>query len=85
MSQVARMSKTAVWVAAARAVGAREPDTEVCNPDSVAEALLGDSAKLVLDHPMVDALNRSYDEAMQEIEVADTVRAMIVRTRSSSG
>lgn len=75
------MSKTAVWVAAARAVGAREPDSIVRNPDSLAEKLLGDPSQLVLDHPMVDALNSAYEEAMQNLEVADTVRAMTERTR----
>jgi methyltransferase (TIGR00027 family) len=75
------MSKTAIWVAAARAIGAREPDPAVRNPDVLAEALLGDPAKLTLDHPTVDALSIGYDEAMQNIEVADTVRAMIERTR----
>lgn len=75
------MSKTAVWVAAARAIGAREPDSIVRNPDSLAEKLLGDPSQLVLDHPIVDALNSGYEEAMQNIEVADTVRAMTERTR----
>ena len=75
------MSKTAIWVAAARAVGAREPDPLVRNPDHIAEKLLGDTAGLVLDHPIVDALSLTYEEAMQDIEVADTVRAMIERTR----
>ncbi|MEJ0099443.1 MAG: hypothetical protein WDO12_06760 [Pseudomonadota bacterium] len=47
----AGISKTAIWVAAARAVGAREPDPAVRNPDHLAERLLGDQASLVLDHP----------------------------------
>lgn len=75
------ISRTAIWVAAARAVGAREPDPSVRNPDSLAEKLLGDPSRLVLEHPMVAALNLDYDEAMQDIEVADTVRAMAERTR----
>jgi methyltransferase (TIGR00027 family) len=78
---VTGISKTAIWVAAARAVGAREPDSSVRNPDHLAEVLLGDPSKLVLDHPTVDALSRGYEDAMQNIEVADTVRAMIERTR----
>jgi len=75
------MSKTAIWVAAARAIGAREADASVRNPDHLAEPLLGDPAQLVLQHPVVDALGIGYDEAMQNTEVADTVRAMIERTR----
>jgi len=75
------ISKTAIWVAAARAVGARDPDPAVRNPDDLAEALLGAPAQLGLDHPVVDALAMSYEAAMQEIEVASMVRAMTERTR----
>lgn len=66
---------------AARAVGAREPDPVVRNPDHLAEALLGDPAQLNFDHPVADALGKSYETAMQEIEVASMVRAMAERTR----
>src|SRR5262245_3733261 len=58
------ISKTAIWVAAARAIGAREPDSKARNPDRLAEALLGDPAKLGLQHPIVDALRASYEQAM---------------------
>lgn len=75
------VSKTAVWVAAARAIGAREPDSSVRNPDHLAERLLGDASKLGLDHPVVDAMRASYDEAMKDMELAGLVRAMNVRTR----
>ncbi len=75
------LSKTAIWVAAARAIGAREPDSGVRNPDFLAERLLGDPAQLALEHPIVDALRASYDDAMQDIETAGIVRAMIERTR----
>lgn len=74
------ISKTALWVAAARAVGAREPDPKARNPDSLAEPLLGDLARFGLDHPVFDALQKPYDEAMQEIEVASMVRSMAERT-----
>ena len=75
------LSKTAVWVAAGRAIGAREPDPSVRNPDVLAEPLLGDAAALGLDHPVVDALQSTYDAAMRELEVAGLVRAMNIRTR----
>jgi methyltransferase (TIGR00027 family) len=68
-------------VAAGRAVGAREPDPSVRNPDYLAEKLLGDTAPLHLDHPAVRALNLPYDEAMQDVEVVSIVRAMLIRTR----
>lgn len=75
------LSKTAVWVAAARALGAREPDASVRNPDVLAERLLGDTAELGLDHPVIDALKKGYEEAMRDMELAGLVRAMTVRTR----
>lgn len=75
------ISKTAIWVAAARAIGAREPDPVVRNPDHIAEQLLGDPTSLNLRHPVVDALSKSYAAAMQDIEVAALVRAMTERTR----
>ncbi len=78
---VSGISRTAIWVAAARAVGAREPDPAVRNPDHLAEALLGDPAQLNIDHPVADALSKGYETAMQEIEVASMVRAMAERTR----
>lgn len=76
-----QVSKTAIWVAAARAVGAREPDPAVGNPDRMAESLLGDPSVLGVDHPVVDALGKDYATAMQDIEVASMVRAMTIRTR----
>lgn len=75
------ISKTAVWVAAARAVGAREPDAGARNPDALAEQLLGEPSKLGLEHPVIDALRADYDDAMRDMELAGLVRAMTVRTR----
>jgi len=75
------ISKTAIWVAAARAIGALEPDPGARNPDHLARPLLGDPAGLVLHHPVVDALSSSYEEAMRDMEVAGVVRAMAERTR----
>jgi methyltransferase (TIGR00027 family) len=77
----APISRTSIYVAAGRAIGAREPDVSVRNPDYLAEKLLGDPSKLVLDHPAVRALNQPYEEAMKDVEVANIVRAMLIRTR----
>jgi methyltransferase (TIGR00027 family) len=77
----ATVSRTSIYVAAGRAVGAREPDPSVRNPDYLAEKLLGDPAALDLDHPSVRALSLDYDEAMQDVEVVNIVRLMTVRTR----
>jgi len=75
------ISRTSIYVAAGRAVGAREPDPVARNPDYLAEKLLGDPSKIELDHPAVRALSLSYDEAMKDIEVVSTVRMMTIRTR----
>lgn len=73
------VSKTAVFVAAARAVGAREPDAKARNPDFLAEKLLDDPALTGLDLSVVQALQQDYALAMQDVEIASTVRAMNVR------
>jgi methyltransferase (TIGR00027 family) len=75
------ISRTAIYVAAGRAVGAREPDPSARNPDYLAEKLLGDPSKLDLDHPAVRALSLGYDDAMKDVEVVSNVRMMTVRTR----
>jgi len=80
-AQRARISKTAVWVAAARAIGAREPDLSVRNPDDLATVLLGNPSDLHVVHPIVTALGLNYDDAMQDLETVGLVRAMIIRTR----
>jgi methyltransferase (TIGR00027 family) len=77
----AGISRTSIYVAAGRAVGAREPDPTARNPDYLAEKLLGDPSTLDLDHPAVRALSLGYDEAMKDLEVVSTVRMMTVRTR----
>lgn len=75
------ISRTAIYVAAGRAVGAREKDISVRNPDHLAEKLLGDLPELRLDHAIVRALDLDYETAMQDIEVVSNVRMMTVRTR----
>ena len=77
----AGISRTSIYVAAGRAVGAREPDPSARNPDYLAGKLLGDPSDLVLDHPAVRALSLGYDEAMKNLEVVNIVRTMTVRTR----
>lgn len=75
------VSRTAVWVAAGRAIGAREPDVDVRNPDYLAERFLGDVSQYDVASPVVDGLAEDYDEAMEDFEVASFVRTMLVRTR----
>ena len=75
------ISKTSIYTAAGRAVGAREPDLSARNPDYLAEKLLGDPSTLNVDHPAVHALSLSYETAIQNLEVVTAVRMMTVRTR----
>ena len=75
------ISRTSIYVAAGRALGAREPDVIARNPDHLAEKLLGDPSQLGVEHPSVRALSLSYDEAMKNVEVVSTVRMMTIRTR----
>lgn len=77
----AGISRTCIYVAAGRAIGAREPDPSVRNPDRLAEQLLGDASAFDVDHPVVRALRLPYEEAMSDVEVASNVRMMIIRTR----
>ena len=75
------VSSTSIYVAAGRAIGAREPDPAVRNPDYLAERLLGDPSLLGVDHPAVRALTLSYEDAMKDVEVVNIVRLMMIRTR----
>jgi methyltransferase (TIGR00027 family) len=75
------ISRTSIYTAAGRAIGAREPDPSVRNPDYLAEKLLGDPSAFDITHAAVKALSLSYDEAMKDLEVINTVRMMMIRTR----
>jgi methyltransferase (TIGR00027 family) len=75
------ISRTSIYVAAGRAVGAREPDASARNPDYLAEKFLGDPSALDVDHPAVHALSLRYDDAMKDVEVISIVRTMTIRTR----
>src|SRR5689334_11027033 len=80
--QHANPSRTSIMVAAGRAIGAREPDPSVRNPDSMAEIFLGPEVRaLQIDHPALQALDKDYEEAMKDLEVVGTVRMMMIRTR----
>jgi methyltransferase (TIGR00027 family) len=77
----APISRTCIYTAAGRALGARDPDASVRNPDYLAEQLLGDPSSLDLDHPAVRALDSDYVEAMKDVEVVSVVRMMMIRTK----
>ena len=75
-------SRTSILTAAARALGSREPDASVRNPDWAADRLIGPAElALITDHPISKALDRDFRDAMDDPEVFGFVWLMLVRTR----
>jgi hypothetical protein len=75
-------SKTSIWVLAARAVGAHDPDPTVRNPDWLAERFLGpDERAQIPENYAVRALDQDYRTVMKDPTMGALVRAMTVRTR----
>jgi methyltransferase (TIGR00027 family) len=75
-------SRTSILTAAARALGSREPDVSVRNPDWLADTLIGPAElALITDHPLGTALDRDFQEVMQDPDVFGFAWLMLVRTR----
>lgn len=75
-------SRTSILVAAARALGARDPDAKVRNPDHLAERLLGPEELAMIDgHPLSRALSQDYWDAIRDMQTFGLVWMMLVRTR----
>jgi len=63
-------SRTSILTAAARAFGSREPDASVRNPDWVADRLIGPAElALIADHPISTALDRDFQEAINDPDI----------------
>jgi methyltransferase (TIGR00027 family) len=74
-------SKTSVWIACARAIGAKNPDPELRNPDYLAAKFLGPRERALLpDYPM-DALDLEYEDALRKLPGPGIVTSMVIRTR----
>jgi O-methyltransferase involved in polyketide biosynthesis len=71
-------SKTAILVAAARALGARDRDPKVRNPDWLAERLLGPEERVLLA-PFGGLIDEASEQADKNIEVP-IARLLIPRT-----
>ena len=57
-------SRTSILTAAARALGSREPDASVRNPDWAADRLIGPAElALIADHPISKALDRDFQDS----------------------
>ena len=75
-------SKTCLYVAAGRALGARDPDAAVRNPDYLAERLLGPNERaLVAEQACVQALAQDYAVVSKNLEAMGSAMMMQVRTR----
>jgi methyltransferase (TIGR00027 family) len=75
-------SRTSILTAAARAFGSREPDASVRNPDWVAGRLIGPAElALIADHPISNALDRDFQEAIHNPDIFGFAWLMLVRTR----
>jgi methyltransferase (TIGR00027 family) len=60
-------SKTAVYAAAARAVGSKDPDPQRRNPDYLAIKFLGPRERAVVPELHLDALDLDFDSAIKQI------------------
>lgn len=74
-------SKTAVYVTAARAVGAKDPDPQLRNPDYLAIKFLGPRERAVLPDLPMDALDLDFDRAMKQLGGSLPVAVMTYRTK----
>lgn len=75
-------SRTAILTAAARALGSREPDASVRNPDWVADRLIGPAElALINEHPLSKAFEQDFEEASKDPDVFGFAWMMLVRTR----
>jgi methyltransferase (TIGR00027 family) len=74
-------SKTAVYVAAARAIGANNPDPQLRNPDYLAIKLLGSRERAVLPDLQMDALDLDFGSAMKQLGVHLPVAVLTYRTK----
>ncbi len=78
-------SKTSVWTAAGRAIGAKNPDPKFRNPDYLAIRFLGPRERAIIagDYPM-DALDLDYSQAIQRLPTAldrGFITAQFARTK----
>lgn len=75
-------SRTSILTAAARALGSREPDASVRNPDWIADRLIGPpELSLIAEHPVGGALDRDFTDAINDPDVFGFTWLMLVRTR----
>jgi methyltransferase (TIGR00027 family) len=76
-------SKTSIYTATGRAIGAKHPDPVFRNPDYLAIKLLGPHERAILNDFPMDALDLDYDRAIQRLDVGDRdfITTQFLRTR----
>src|ERR1700719_373819 len=75
-------SRTSLMVAAGRALGSREPDASMRNPDYLADRMFGpEELELIKEHPLSAALTKPYEEARLDMSAMGTAIMMLIRTR----
>jgi methyltransferase (TIGR00027 family) len=74
-------SKTAIYVTAARAVGSKDPNLQLRNPDYLAIKFLGPRERAVLPDIPLDALDLDFDSAMKQLGPHLPVAVMTYRTK----
>jgi methyltransferase (TIGR00027 family) len=75
-------SKTAVWAAAARALGSKNPDPIERNPDYLAIKFLGPRERAILPDYPLNALDLDYQSAMRQLADKVPVVSHGFRTRA---
>jgi len=75
-------SRTSIWAAGARAVGARIDHPHRHNPDYLADKLIGRAERdLIAPHPLATALDNDTPETRANPEVQSAVSTLIIRTK----
>jgi methyltransferase (TIGR00027 family) len=74
-------SKTSIWTASSRAIGAKNPDPEFRNPDYLAARFLGPRERALLPDYPLDALDLDFDAALKRLPSPGHVANMFLRTR----
>ena len=75
-------SKTAVYVAAARALGSKDPDPQRRNPDYLAIKFLGPRERALLPELPLDALDLDFASAMKQLGGELLVDLLRYRTKA---
>jgi methyltransferase (TIGR00027 family) len=76
-----RPSKTSVWTAILRAVGAKNPDAQFQNPDHLAAKFVGARERALLTDYPTEVLDLPYDEAIKRLPDPANVMTLFIRTK----